>query len=58
MVARVVFEVVIIVQIAYGFGDMVAFIADRQLWKVPPPGCEARARVSVPRRSLQGSLCQ
>lgn len=58
LMAGVVFDVVVIVEVADGFGDMVALVAYRQLWEVAPPGCEARARVSAARRSLPESPCQ
>ena len=43
-VSRAGFDIVI-VKVTDGFGDMMAIIAYRQVWKMPSSGCEARARV-------------
>lgn len=45
---RVLIEVVI-VEVSDGLGDMMVFIANGQLWKMPSAGCEARARICIPR---------
>lgn len=46
---HVLVEIVVVVEVANGFGDMMAVVVNRQLWEMPSAGCEARARVSTPR---------
>lgn len=49
IIPYVLLEFVVIVKVANGFGDMMAFVIDGQLWEMPSAGCEARARVPAPR---------